>query len=97
MNKLELAKQQGLFQKPTYNTHIVDIFFESMTKALSNGGRVEMRGLCAFKVKGYPGYTGRNPKSDEPVKVKPKRLPFFKCGEKLLSAILNLKRRQRRF
>jgi integration host factor subunit beta len=41
---------------------------------------VEIRGLCAFKIKDYPEYTGRNPKTSERVTVKPKKLPFFKPG-----------------
>ncbi len=85
MNKFELiaelAERQGLSKAES--ARIADIFFGSMTKELCNGGRVEIRGLCAFKVKAYPGYTGRNPRSGEPVKVKPKRLPFFKPGTDL--------------
>jgi integration host factor subunit beta len=85
MNKLELiaelTRQQGL-SKPL-SAKIVDIFFDAMAKELSGGGRVEIRGLCAFKVKEYPSYTGRNPRSGEPVTVKGKKLPFFKPGTDL--------------
>jgi len=34
-------------------------------------------------VKGYKAYTGRNPKTGEPIQVRPKKLPFFKCGKEL--------------
>jgi integration host factor subunit beta len=34
-------------------------------------------------VKKYDGYTGRNPKTGEKVKIKPKKLPFFKAGKEL--------------
>jgi integration host factor subunit beta len=44
---------------------------------------VEIRGLCSFFVKEYDGYTGRNPKTGEKVKIKPKKLPFFKPGKEL--------------
>jgi integration host factor subunit beta len=54
-----------------------------MTNTLVNGERVEIRGLCSFYVKKYKSYTGRNPKTGEQVKIKPKRLPFFKCGKEL--------------
>ncbi len=85
MNKLklivELAQKQGLSKAES--GRIVDIFFDTMAHELCNGGRVEIRGLCAFKVKEYPSYTGRSPKSGEPVTVKHKRLPFFKCGTDL--------------
>jgi integration host factor subunit beta len=54
-----------------------------MIDALANGDRVEIRGLCSFYVKKYKAYTGRNPKTGEQVKIKPKKLPFFKCGKEL--------------
>jgi integration host factor subunit beta len=62
---------------------VVDIFFESMSEALANGERVEIRGLCSFYVKEYKPYQGRNPKTGESVLVTPKRLPFFKCGKEI--------------
>jgi integration host factor subunit beta len=52
-----------------------------MSKALANGDRVEIRGLCSMYVKDYKAYTGRNPKTGEKVTVPPKKLPFFKCGK----------------
>ena len=64
-------------------TAIVNLFFDEMTNALAKGDRVEIRGLCSFYVKKYKGYTGRNPKTRERVKVKRKKLPFFKPGKEL--------------
>lgn len=79
INKLKdscsLTKQQA--------TQVVDTFFNEMATALSNGGRVEIRGLCSFQVKECKSYTGRNPRSGEQVTVAPKKLPFFKCGLEL--------------
>ena len=49
---------------------IVNLFFDEMTNALAKGNRVEIRGLCSFYVKKYRGYTGRNPKTQDRVKVK---------------------------
>ena len=34
-------------------------------------------------MKKYKAYTGRNPKTGEKVKIKPKKLPFFKVGKEL--------------
>jgi integration host factor subunit beta len=62
---------------------IVTLFFDQMAEALAQGDRVEIRGLCSFFVKKYGGYTGRNPKTGEKVKIAPKRLPFFKVGKEL--------------
>jgi len=85
MNKLDLIKTlcstNGLSKSEA--TKIVSIFFEQMASALERGDRVEIRGLCSFYVKGYEGYTGRNPKTGETVEIAPKKLPFFKCGKGL--------------
>jgi integration host factor subunit beta len=54
-----------------------------MACALAKGQRVEIRGFGSFFVKKYRSYTGRNPKTGETVKVKPKKLPFFRCGREL--------------
>ncbi|MFC1857919.1 HU family DNA-binding protein [Thermodesulfobacteriota bacterium] len=62
---------------------VVEIFFDEMTNALAKGDRVEVRGLCSFFVKKYKAYTGRNPKTGDKVPIKPKKLPFFKCGKEL--------------
>jgi integration host factor subunit beta len=62
---------------------IVNLFFNEMTDALAQGDRVEIRGLCSIFVKKYGGYTGRNPKTREKVKIKPKMLQFFKVVKEL--------------
>ncbi len=62
---------------------VVELFFNAMADTLARGDRVQLRGLCTFKVKEYPSYTSRNPKTGEPVAVKPKKLPFFKPGTDL--------------
>lgn len=85
MNKLELISQLKKEANLTKSeaSEIVRIFFDSMTDALANGERVEIRGLCSFFIKEYKSYTGRNPKTGEKVKIPPKKLPFFKCGKEL--------------
>jgi len=62
---------------------IVNLFFDEMSRALVNGDRVEIRGLCSMYVKKYQAYTGRNPKTGELVSIQPKKLPYFKCGKEL--------------
>ena len=85
MNKLELIsalKKEANISKPEA-AEIIAIFFDSMSDSLINGERVEIRGLCSFFVKNYKSYVGRNPKTGEKVTIKPKKLPFFKCGKEL--------------
>ena len=82
---LTLSEESGLLEEEA--RIIVDIVFEAMAEALAAGERVEVRGLCSFFVKKYKAYTGRNPKSGKSVKVKPKKVPFFKCGKGLRDAV----------
>lgn len=85
MNKLELisaVKNKANISKAE-SSRAVQIFFDSMGDAMARGERVEIRGLCSFYVKNYRSYTGRNPKTGAKLKIKPKKLPFFKCGRKL--------------
>ncbi len=74
-NETELTKSEA--------AAVVDLFFNEMANSLAEGDRVEIRGLCSFYVKNYKAYAGRNPKTGEKVKIKPKKLPFFKCGKEL--------------
>ena len=85
MNKLDLtvALKNDAELTKSEAAAVVDLFFNEMANALAEGGRVEIRGLCSFYVKKYKAYAGRNPKTGEPTRVKPKRLPFFKCGKEL--------------
>jgi len=43
---------------------------------------VEICGFCPIFMKQYKRYTGRNPRTGEPIKAKPEMLLFFKCGKK---------------
>ena len=91
MNKLELIsalKHEASISK-LEAAKVVQIFFDSMTSAMAQGERVEIRGLCSFFVKDYKSYTGRNPKTGEKVVIKPKKLPFFKCGKELKERVDN--------
>jgi len=85
MNKSDLiealSKDKGLTLKKA--EEVVNTIFGEMTNALAKGDRVEIRGFGSFRVKKYKGYKGRNPKTGEILKVKPKKLPYFKCGKEL--------------
>jgi len=85
MNKADLItalKNESNLTKSEAES-VVNLFFDQMANALASGERAEIRGLCSFYVKNYRPYTGRNPKTGEQVEIKPKKLPFFKCGKEL--------------
>jgi len=85
MNKSELVESLADAKDLTYkkSEEIVNLIFDSMSQALVDGGRIEIRGFGSFVVKDYKAYMGRNPKTGEVIQVKPKKLPFFKVGKEL--------------
>ena len=60
---------------------LVNTVFETITKALEDGNRVELRGFGAFSIRERKARIGRNPRTGEPVDVEAKRMPFFKMGK----------------
>jgi len=85
MNKAELinALRQETGLSRTMAKEVVQLFFDEISNALAKGDRVEIRGFCSISVKQYKRYTGRNPKTGQPVQIEAKKLPFFKCGLEL--------------
>ena len=83
MNKFDLiaslSKETDISARKAQE--VVDTFFDTMSKALIAGNRIEVRGFGAFSVRKYEGYTGRNPKTGVKTVVEPKRLPFLKVGK----------------
>ena len=85
MNKSELieALAQELELPARKAGAILDTILGAMMAAMEQGEGVEIRGFGSFEVREYAPYTGRNPKTGEPIEVRPKKLPFFKVGKEL--------------
>ena len=85
MNKSDLInvvrERAGLSRKEAEQAVLT--FFNEISSSLEKGDRVEIRGFGSFTVKRYRSYTGRNPKSADPISVPEKKLPFFKVGKEL--------------
>jgi integration host factor subunit beta len=62
---------------------LIDEVFSSMSDALMRGEGIKIRGFGSFTVREYRGYDGRNPRTGAVVKVRAKRLPFFKTGKEM--------------
>ena len=90
MNKseliLELAEATGMHKQ--VSEAVVKEVFNAMTEALVNNEGIEIRGFGSFSIREYESYVGRNPKSGEKIKVKPKKLPFFKVGKELKERVM---------
>ena len=62
---------------------VVNTIFDSMTEALKQGERIEIRVFGSFQVKVREARECRNPKTGEEVRIPAKRTPFFKVGKEL--------------
>jgi integration host factor subunit beta len=93
MNKSDLIDALALDQKLPVKTaeSIIATILDSIAETLVNGDGIEIRGFGSFNVREYKSYDGRNPKTGTVVKVKPKKLPFFKVGKELREAVDQLK------
>jgi integration host factor subunit beta len=83
MNKSQLMEELSmrLAMHPKKSESVVNTILNSMVKAMKESQRIEIRGFGSFMMRSYKPYTGRNPKSGERIKVKSKKLPFFKTGK----------------
>ena len=61
----------------------VKMILDAMTRSLSSGQRIEIRGFGSFGLNYRPPRVGRNPKSGEKVQVPAKYVPHFKPGKDL--------------
>jgi integration host factor subunit beta len=62
---------------------IVNAVFASMTEALAQGQRIELRGFGSFGIRHRRARAGRNPKSGVPLTVAAKQVPWFKVSQEL--------------
>ncbi|MEE9196950.1 MAG: integration host factor subunit beta [bacterium] len=89
MTKAELvekvAERIDLTKKQT--EVIVNTVFQSITEALADGDKVELRGFGSFRVRHRDSREGRNPKTGATVFIPAKKVPFFKAGKELRDMI----------
>lgn len=91
MNKSDLikllAQERNISHKQA--DEVVNVLFDVLTSAMVTGERVNIRGLGSFMTKDYDSYTGRNPKTGEPITVPCKRLPCFRVGKEVRENVLS--------
>ena len=90
MNKSDLIlkileSDPNLFKKDA--SKIVNVFFDTISEAISKGERVELRGFGVFDVKEREARIARNPKNGEAVAVPAKKVPFFRMGKDMKDRI----------
>ena len=62
---------------------IVNAVFETMSTALMEDQRIEVRGFGSFSIRTYDARVGRNPRTGEAVEVDEKKSVHFKVGKEL--------------
>jgi integration host factor subunit beta len=86
MTKNELIKKVAEKYKMYSRNDIalaVETIFESMTAAMKNNRRIEIRGFGTFSIRQRKPRIARNPKSGEKVYLNDRFSPFFKTGKEL--------------
>lgn len=84
MNKSDLILKIANLNPSVYHkdaSKIVNVFFDTITRALSRSERVELRGFGVFDVKKRKARIARNPKNGAAVAVPAKNVPFFRMGK----------------
>jgi len=71
----------SLYQKDA--SKIINIFFSTISNAISQNDRVELRGFGVFGVKERDARIARNPKNGSVVAVPAKKVPFFRMGKNM--------------
>ena len=85
MNKAELinaiADETGLSKKDTEAT--INSFVNVVSNALENKDKVQLIGFGTFETRERAARTGRNPQTNEEIKIPASTTPAFKAGKAL--------------
>lgn len=89
MNKNELisaiADESGLQRGDA--TKAVNAFFNAITASLKKRQEVRLVGFGTFSVSDRAASEGRNPRTGEKIKIAASRVPKFKAGKTLKTAV----------
>ena len=84
MTKAELVEEVSRVSDLTKKDSeiIVETVFQSIIDALHRGEKIELRGFGSFRLRQREPRKGRNPKTGDKVDVPPKKVPYFKPGQR---------------
>ena len=89
MNKTELiasvAEKTDLTKKDTEK--VVNALFQSIEEALAAGDKVQLIGFGTFEVRERAEREGRNPQTNETIKIPASKVPAFKAGKSLKDSV----------
>jgi DNA-binding protein HU-beta len=78
-DKAELTKADA--------SRALEAFFETVQKTLKKGEDISVVGFGTFTVRARAARTGRNPRTNETIKIKASKVPAFKAGKTLKDAL----------
>src|SRR5439155_27190491 len=81
----EIAGRTGFSKKEVAIT--VDEFLQAVSRALSTGNHIEIRGFGTFKLKERKPRIARNPRTGESVPVEARMVPVFKVSRELKTLV----------
>lgn len=89
MNKTELVA--AIAEKAEISKKDADkalaAFIETVTDALKGGDKIQLVGFGTFEVRERPERTGRNPQTKETITIAASKVPAFKAGAALKTAV----------
>jgi DNA-binding protein HU-beta len=65
----------------------LEAYLEAVQKSLKKGEDVSVVGFGTFTVRKRAARTGRNPRTNEEIKIKASKVPAFKAGKTLKDAL----------
>ena len=89
MNKAELIKELASTsgESQARCAKVLDAIMNVVTEALAAHEKVSLTGFGNFSVKKRAARVGRNPKTNEEVKIPAKMIPFFTPGQAMRDAV----------
>ena len=66
---------------------VVNAVLETITEALSKGDTVQFVGFGTFSVRKRAAREGRNPRTQQPIKIPATKVPVFRPGKELREAV----------
>ena len=90
MNKSEII--ENLYKNNKYHSKkdiedSITLVIDSLTKALSNGDRVELRSFGTFSTRRRDKRISRNPKTGKSISIQQKFHPYFRASKNLKKLI----------
>ncbi len=68
-------------------TKVVNAVLETITEALAKGNTVQFVGFGTFSVRKRAAREGRNPRTQQPIKIPATKVPVFRPGKELREAV----------